>query len=217
MKAVVALTAVGVIAVGVLAGALLAVGGDSQSSPVAPRNAGGPYRGSEPPGLIRLPRFSLTNYDGRVVRSDELRGKVVLITFLDSQCDESCPILASQIAQGVKRLSRRERGELVAVAITTDPVEDTPTSVRDFLGKQGALGTLLYLTGPEAEMTALWKRFKILSSQESGEDTLHSAPLRVYNRELVWVATLHAGVDLTPENIVHDVRVALEGEPASSP
>jgi protein SCO1/2 len=170
----------------------------------------GVYRGSEPPGVNPLPAFSLRNYDGRLVRSDELEGDVVVLTFLDSQCSESCPIIASQIGQAVDRLAAGEREQVVTVAISTDPAEDTPASVRGFLRKQRALGKLLYLSGPEAEMRALWKRFNILSSEESGEDTLHSAPVRVYDRDLIWVATLHAGIDLIPENLLHDVRVALK-------
>jgi hypothetical protein len=51
-------------------------------------------------------------------------------------------------------------------------------------------------------------RFQILSSLESGKDILHSAPVRIYVGG-IWVATLHAGVDLTPANLAHDVRIAL--------
>ena len=208
MKTVIALVATGLAAVAAFAGVMLAADDDAPSSPLA--TGQGPYRGSEPPARMTLPDFTLSNYDGRLVDSKDLRGKVVLLTFLDAQCDETCPILAGQIAQGVDRLGPEERREVVAVAISTDPSEDTPSGVRAFLGKQQALGKLLYLTGTEVEMTALWKRFQILSSRESGEDTLHSAPLRVYDRDLVWVTTLHVGVDLDPENLVHDVRVALE-------
>ena len=211
MKWILALAVGAVIAVGALAGALaLAIDGDSQRQGVEPLNDQGPYRGSEPPGTNGLPDFALRTYDGRTVRSVDLRGKVLLLTFLDSQCTEACPILASQIAQGLDRLDADERREVVAVAISTDPAEDTPQSVRTFLDKQGALGKLLYLTRPAGEIRTLWKRFNILSSDESGSDTLHSAPLRIYGRDLVWAATLHAGVDLNPDNLVHDVRVALK-------
>lgn len=210
MKWIVALAVGGLVGAGALAGALsLAVRGDSQPPTFALSNDDGLYRGSEPPP-IPLPEFTLVTYEGRTVRSADLRGKVLLLTFLDSQCTEACPILASQIAQGLDLLGADERRQVVAVAISTDPAEDTPPSVRSFLAKQGALGKLLYLTGPADDIRALWKRFKILSSDESGSDTLHSAPLRIYGRGLVWAATLHAGVDLNPENLVHDIRVALK-------
>jgi cytochrome oxidase Cu insertion factor (SCO1/SenC/PrrC family) len=171
----------------------------------------GPYRGSEPPGRIELVDFALRDHAGTLVRSSRLRGKVVLLTFLDSQCTEACPVIAAQVARAFDSLSRAERRRVFAVAISTDPEEDTAASVRAFLRRNRALGKLHYVGGgePEASLRKMWKRFRVLSSLASGEDALHSAPLRIYNRDGVWVATLHAGVDLSPANVVHDVRVAL--------
>jgi cytochrome oxidase Cu insertion factor (SCO1/SenC/PrrC family) len=170
----------------------------------------GAFRGSEPPTEIELVDFSLRDHDGAVVRSASLREKVVLLTFLDSQCTESCPILASQIGRTLELLSASERRRVFALAISTDPKEDTAASVRAFLRRNRALGKLHYVGGrePEPKLRRIWKQFHILSSLESGEDTLHSAPVRIYAGG-VWVATLHAGVDLTPANLAHDVRVAL--------
>ena len=197
-----------VAAAGIAIAAAAAVLGRDSVSQATPSGEG-PYRGSEPPGRHELPPFRLRNHDGRSVRSSDLRGRVVVLTFLDSQCTEACPIVASQIGRAVARLSSAERDEVRAVAISTDPVEDTPASVRTFLERQGVLGSLLYLGGSEREMRTLWRGFQILSSLESGKDALHSAPVRVYSRDGVWVATLHAGADLTPENLAADVRVAL--------
>ena len=199
----------GVLSAALLAGTLaLAFDRERQSKGSAPGQ--GPYRGSKPPARYELPRFSLRNYDGREVVSADLHGRVVVLTFLDSQCTDVCPILASQIGGTIDRLSQAEREEVTAVAISTDPSEDTSASVRAFLRKQRALGRLLYLRGPESEMRSLWSEFQILASLESGEDTVHSAPVRIYDRESVWVATLHAGVDLNEANLLHDIRFALD-------
>jgi cytochrome oxidase Cu insertion factor (SCO1/SenC/PrrC family) len=194
--------------------AALAVGLGIAAKGDSARRAGtdgeGPYRGSEPPGGIELVDFALRNHTGELVRSSALRKDVLALTFLDSQCTESCPIIASQIGRALDLLTAEERGRVVAVAISTDPKEDEPGSVRSFLLRHRVLGKLHYVGGGEAEskLKTVWKRFNILSSLESGEDTLHSAPVRIYD-EGVWVATLHAGVDLTPGNLVHDLRVAL--------
>lgn len=186
-------------------------GARSQSSPGLPPRSDGPYRGSEPAGRYTLPAFALRNYSGELVRARDLRGKVVLITFLDSQCDESCPVISSQVARTLDALAQDDRVSVVAVAISTDPAEDTPASVRSLLRKTNALDRFLYLGGgqPVAELRPVWKSFHILSSHESGKDTLHSAPVRIYDRSGVWVATLHPGADLTEENLAHDIRVAL--------
>ncbi len=169
------------------------------------------YRGSEPPTGIAMPEFSLRNYDGRTVRSDELRGGVTVLTFLDSQCTESCPVIAWSVARALEGLTSAERKDVEAVAISTDPAEDTPASVRRFLAGNRANGRLWYVGGgePERKLREVWKAFQVLSSLESGQDTLHSAPVRIYDRSGTWVATLHAGADLSEANLAHDIRVAL--------
>jgi protein SCO1/2 len=158
-----------------------------------------------------MPEFSLRNYDGRLIRSDELRGRVTVLTFLDSQCTESCPVIAWTVARAIDGLTRAERKDVDAVAISTDPAEDTTASVRKFLARNRATGSLWYVGGGEQErkLRKVWKAFLVLSSLESGQDTLHSAPVRIYDRTGTWAATLHAGADLSEANLAHDIRLAL--------
>ena len=205
-RAMLALAIGAVLGVGA-AGALMAsFGGGS------PAAGSGPYRGSEPPGGITMRDFSLRNFDGRPVRSTDFAGRVTVLTFLDSQCTESCPVIAWTIARTIDKLTPAERQGVRAVAISTDPAEDTPRNVRSFLVRNRAVGRLLYLGGsqPESELRGIWNEFKVLSSLESGQDTLHSAPVRIYDRSGEWVTTLHAGADLTEANLAHDIRVALQ-------
>lgn len=169
----------------------------------------GPYRGSEPPGRIELPQFALPSYRGGRVTSASLRGRVVLLTLLDSQCTDACPILASVIAGALDRLTPQQRGQVSAVAVTVDPAEDTPRSVGRFLRARRAEGRLEYLLGSERALRPLWNALQVLPSLDTGRDSLHSAPLRIYDRDGVWVATLHAGADLSEANLLHDIRYAL--------
>jgi protein SCO1 len=201
-----------VIAAGVVGAALGA--GARQDGGVAPPAGGsqGRYRGSEPPGEMKLPRFALRDYTGDLVRSDGVRGKVVVLTLLDSQCEDACPVIAREVALTVDALTRAEREAVEAIAISTDPAEDTPASIRTFLGRQRALGRLRFLDGDERELRRLWSALGVLSSLESGKDDLHSGPVRVYDRRGVWVTTQHPGVDLTPRNLAHDIRVVLRSD-----
>ena len=50
------------------------------------------------------PAFALIDQDGRTITSAQLRGKVVLLTFLDPVCDSECPLVANQLATADRRL-----------------------------------------------------------------------------------------------------------------
>ena len=172
----------------------------------------GAYRGSEPPARIIMPDFALQDYKGEEVTSNSLLGRVVVLTFLDAQCKETCPVIAAQLAQTFGQMDPDLRAQVTAVAISTDPDEDTSQAVRSFLRRTRAEGELRYLTRPAPAVNRIWGKFQILSSLESGTDSMHSAPVRIYDASGVWVSTLHAGVDLTDENLIHDLRVAREEE-----
>lgn len=184
-------------------------GGATALAVVLSRDGGRTFRGSIPPQRIELPDFALGSADGRPVRSRDLRGQVVLVTFLNSACRESCPIVAAQVARGLRLLGRDERSDVVALAVSTLPRVDTPPRVRAFLRRQGALGEIHYLIGSERELRPVWRAFQILPAVDSGDADVHSAPVRIFDRHGRWVSTLHAGVDLTPENVRHDLRQAL--------
>lgn len=61
----------------------------------------------------------------------------------------------------------------------------------------------------EAIESSAW--FFVLSSPDSGSSDSHSAPVQVYDVRGRWLSTLPPSVVLTPENLVHDVRLALAG------
>jgi cytochrome oxidase Cu insertion factor (SCO1/SenC/PrrC family) len=173
--------------------------------------AEGLYRGSEPPPGIRLPSFALRDViSRRVVRSADLRGRAVLVTFLDSDCTEQCPIIAGQIGRALQQMGAREASRVAPLAISVSPIIDTRASVKRFLREHRVLGRLEYLSGSVAALQPVWKEFGVLSAYETGDADTHSADVRVFDPQGVWVSTLHVGVDLTPANLAHDVRMALE-------
>jgi cytochrome oxidase Cu insertion factor (SCO1/SenC/PrrC family) len=211
-KTVIALT------LGALAGAtgllLLFAHHDSSSKDLFAQAPQGPYRGSEPPGTNLLPTFSLPRYDGSgTVRSRQLRGRVVLTTFVDSACHDSCPIIVGILGHALHKLSGRERSRVTALAFSVHPGVDTKAHVHRFLADRGALGELDYLVAPARQMKPVWKSFHVLPATETGNDNVHSADVRVFDKNGVWVSTLNVGADLSVPNLLHDIRTALEAKP----
>jgi cytochrome oxidase Cu insertion factor (SCO1/SenC/PrrC family) len=169
------------------------------------------YVGSRPPARLTLPEFSLRSLSGDLVRGRDLRGRAVLVTFLDSRCTDACPLIATRVARALRSLPPGDRRRVAALAISTHPADDTPASVRRFLRRHGAERELVYLLGAERELRPAWRAFRILSALDSGSADVHSAPVRLYDRRSVWVSTLHAGADLTVANLRHDLLLALGG------
>lgn len=166
-------------------------------------------RGSVPPGNNPLPEFELRDHTGRTISSEELRGRAILVTFLETKCEEACPIIAGQIGDALQLLTPEQRREVVAVAISTHPHDDTPASARRFLRNHRVLGRMHYLIGSERELRPVWRAFHVLSALDSGDAGMHSAPVRIFDRDGNWISTQHAGIDLSAENLAHDAVAAL--------
>ena len=168
------------------------------------------YRGSRPPSGINAADFRLKSYTGREVAMSTLRDKVLVLTFLDAQCKESCPLIAATAPRALAGLDAQDRRRVAFVAISTDPREDTPAAVRGFLSRYRAKGVLEYLIGPAAAVRRAWRDYGVLASEVTGSDTMHSAPVRIYAPGGEWVSSLGAGADLSPRNLAHDIQVAID-------
>jgi protein SCO1 len=183
-----------------------------QEGPVGGGVAGpssGPYRGSEVGPKLLLPKFTLQEWNGKRVSSEQLRDKVVLVTFLETRCREACPIIADQIGLGLQRLRPAERAKVYALAVSTHPGDDTPANVREFLRVHRVQDRLHYLIGSERQLRPVWNSFYVLAAFDTGDANTHSASVRIFNGRGRWVSTLHPRVDLTPSNLAHDVRIVL--------
>jgi cytochrome oxidase Cu insertion factor (SCO1/SenC/PrrC family) len=148
-------------------------------SSVASGPPSGPYRGSQPPRGVHTPDFRLRSYRGQVLNSRDLRGKVAVVTFLDTACKDKCPIIAAQIGAGIRLLTRTERANVRALAITVLPPVDTPAHERTFLRERHALNELDWLIGPLPQLRKAYKAFAVLSAAATGNPSLHSAGVRI--------------------------------------
>lgn len=176
------------------------------------RGGGEPdFRGSEPPAGLTMPEFAVEQAGGQPIRSADLRGRAVAVTFLDTQCTEACPVVAAQMAEAVRALGS-DRQRVVALAISVDPINDTPARIRSFLERFRALDEIRYLDAPVSELRPVWDEFDVLPSHDTGNSNMHSAPVRVYDPSGRWRSTLHSGVDLSPANLAHDLRTALDAD-----
>ena len=146
-RIVVALFLVGAFALGAV---VLAAGGgdDDETSPNT-------FEGSLMPEGLRAPNFRLRNQDGDPVSMRSLRGQPVVVTFLYTTCEDTCPIQAQTIRGALDELGH----DVPALAIAVDPPRDTPERAQAFLAKQRATGRIDFVLGSRAELRPVWKGF----------------------------------------------------------
>jgi protein SCO1/2 len=76
----------------------------------------------------RLPNFALTNQSGHVIRAEDLRGRSAVISFLFTNCHDTCPVVTARLAQAQADTGRSLSSSVRFVSITVDPTTDTRRS-----------------------------------------------------------------------------------------
>ncbi len=151
--------AVGAIGVIILGAAPMAA---AQASPVADTILAQAIDGSSTPLDSPAPAFSLTDQHGREITLARLRGKVVLLTFLDPVCTTDCPLEAQEFRQAGQLLGADDR-RVELVAIVANPVDYQLGYTQAFDRQEGLDGVpnWLYLTGSPAQLAPVWRGYGI--------------------------------------------------------
>jgi cytochrome oxidase Cu insertion factor (SCO1/SenC/PrrC family) len=134
----------------------------AQASPVADPILAEAINGSSAPLNFRAAPFSLTDQHGRTVTLASLRGKVVLLTFLDDTCSVDCPLIAQEFRQAGQLLSA-DTARVELVAINYNPLDTQVSYIQAFDRQEGMGGVpnWLYLTGTLARLQQVWSRYSV--------------------------------------------------------
>ena len=98
-----------------------------------------PQQKQRVPVLNTLPRFSLKSEKGKAFGTHQLDGKVWIATFLCTDCKQSCPAMAVELARLQKEFQHHpSRDDIHFVTITAYPERDTPEVLRKFASELGA-------------------------------------------------------------------------------
>jgi len=120
--------------------------------------------GSSAPLNFPAKDFRLTDQHGRAVSLASLRGKVVLLTFLDPVCTTDCPLIAQEFRQAGQLLGTASR-KVELVAIAANPVYYQLAYTRAF-NRQEYLNQVpnwLFLTGSVAQLKQVWKDYGLFA------------------------------------------------------
>lgn len=189
-----ALLLVGVIALGAIV--LTASRGAEDPEPVAEDNT---FAGASMPEGLFAPDFELRNQDGEPVTMRALRGRPVIVTFLYTHCEDTCPIQAQTVRGALDDLGH----DVPALAIAVDPPNDTPRSAREFLAEQRTTDRLDFVLGSRAQLRPVWDGFGVRPQSVTEE---HNARITLVDARGIQRVG-YPGSEATPERLAHDLRL----------
>jgi len=108
------------------------------------------------------PDFTLTSQDGRQVSLSSLRGKVVLLTFLDPVCTTDCPLIAQEMRSADAMLGG-SAANTELVAVVANPTYISTAYTKAFTAHENLSGVpnWLYLTGSLSQLDDVWHHYGI--------------------------------------------------------
>jgi cytochrome oxidase Cu insertion factor (SCO1/SenC/PrrC family) len=165
--------AVGALAVVIIGATPMAVAAANRTADpiLALAIAGGSASMDEP-----APGFALTDQNGAPVTLASLRGKVVIMTFLDPVCTSDCPIIGAELKQAGVMLGAKD-SDVELVAIVANPTYRSVEFTQAFDREEGlnTVGNWLYLTGSLSALGKVWDAYGVtVQSLPAGAMSAHN-------------------------------------------
>ena len=161
------------------------------------------FEGASLPAGLEAPDFALRDQDGDRVSMRALRGKPVIVAFLYSTCEDTCPIQAQQIKGALNELGT----DYPALAVSVDPANDSARNAKAFNSKQRMTGRLTWVLGERAQLAPVWKAYGATGQRE---DLEHNARFVLVDPK--GIQRVGYPLDkVTPERVAHDLRLLAAG------
>ncbi len=167
-------------------------------------------------GSPAAPDFRLTNQFGQSMSLSQFRGKVVLLSFEDSQCTTVCPLTTQSMLQAKQLLGAAgEKVQLLGVDANPDAI-----GVGDVLAYSRAHGMVNqwdFLTGSLPQLKAAWGDYHVAVQIEQGQID-HTPALFVIDqqgreRKLYLTQMAYSSVGQSAQVLADEIATLLPGHP----
>jgi len=105
--------------------------------------------------------------------SDVLKGRVVLISFIFTSCQDACPLIAQKLIQTRKLMVESIRDDVWYISLSVDSENDSPEDLKEFAKKQGAdESRWIFLTGDKKNIDTIISRLGQYAADINAHSTL---------------------------------------------
>jgi len=151
-------------------------GADVKDAPKVIQPAPAVAEDPEESGRRYFSDLEVVDQDGKRLRffSDVLKGRVVVINFVFTNCQDACPMMTRKLIQTRAMMPETMRDQVWFVSISVDPERDTPAALKEFAARNGVKEgePWLFLTGTAANMKYIVSRFGQYTAEVEDHSTL---------------------------------------------
>ena len=138
------------------------------------------YMGIKSKTDLYLPGFNFQNQNGVYISDSDFSSKLVLVTFMYSNCKTECPSALNDL-KNFEKIRNEYNDELNIIIFSIDPVNDTQLQVKNLLNKYELNNSLDYLIADKYDLKVIWEHFYVpvayvQSKSLKGNLILHSIP-----------------------------------------
>jgi cytochrome oxidase Cu insertion factor (SCO1/SenC/PrrC family) len=126
-------------------------------------------------GARPAPDFALRDEQGKPISMSSLRGRPVIVTFIDPVCRSLCPLEARVLSAATQKLPPAERPTIVAVSV--NPWANTKAAFAADRVHWQLGANWRWAIGTHAQLARVWKHYEIavlISSKKINGITVHS-------------------------------------------
>ncbi len=116
--------------------------------------------------------FKLPDQTNKLVSISDMTGDVTLLTFLFSNCTDTCPQVASSIKHAIDFLE--ENLIINVVAVSVDPNRDDQSTAKQFVERNNLGGNWSFITGELSDLEPIWEAYFIKPTSSIGSNALDS-------------------------------------------
>src|SRR5262249_55224599 len=158
------------------------------------------------PRIGPAPAFTLTNQDGAALSLGDLKGKVVLLTFIYTSCTDTCPLLTGKMAGIQEKLGSDFGSRVELLSITVDPERDTPDVMRTYGQRFSAdPAGWAFLTGTPEQVAEVTGAYGIFVRKRPTGDVDHSFLTSLVDRSGT-LRVQYIGTRFDPDEMLADLR-----------
>jgi protein SCO1/2 len=117
---------------------------------------------------------------------DVMKGKIILINFFYTDCDNICPLMTENLAHLQELLGDRMNKEVFMVSISLQPEHDTPAVMAAYAKRYGVAPGWQFVTGKKDDIELLRHRlgFVDISPAVDADPEQHIGTVRIANEPM---------------------------------